>query len=161
MTTNVDYRLATSADLEELAAMRWDFRLEEADNLHQYDRAIFMQACVDFLRRELGSRRWAYWIAFNDRQIISHIFVQKMAKVPKPSRLADADGFMTNVYTRPAYRGQGIGSELLGRTITWAKAEDLGTLFVWPSERSIEYYQRAGFQADGEAMALELRPYVL
>ena len=39
--------------------------------------------------------------------------------MPKPERLDDAYGYVTNVYTRSGYRGQGIGSELMERVVAW------------------------------------------
>jgi GNAT superfamily N-acetyltransferase len=157
----IEYRLATQADLEQLAGLRWDFRLEEAPGTPVNDRATFMPACVAFLRQGLSSGTWAYWIALDARLIVAQIFVQRIAKVPKPNRLADAFGYVTNVYTRPAYRNQGIGSQLLAQVIAWAGEQDLENLVVWPSERSIPFYARAGFRGGSEAMELEVRPYVL
>ena len=83
-----------------------------------------------------------------------------VVKMPKPNRLHDTFGYVTNVYTRPAYRNQGIGSELMRHVIEWAGGLDMENLLVWPSERSIPFYERAGFSADEEAMALNLRDYI-
>jgi GNAT superfamily N-acetyltransferase len=157
----IEYRIAIEADLEQLAAMRWDFRLEESPGTPVHDRATFMMACVAFLTQGLASGAWAYWIARDAGLIVAQIFVQRIAKVPKPNRLDDTFGYVTNVYTRPAYRNQGIGSQLLGHVIAWADEQELENLVVWPSERSIPFYTRAGFRGGSEALELEVRPYVL
>jgi GNAT superfamily N-acetyltransferase len=157
----IEYRVATEADVDVLAQMRWDFRMEETDGQAANDKPTFLTACTDFLRQGLLNGDWTYWVAAVDGQIVSHIFVQRITKVPKPNRLKDADGYVTNVYTRPVYRGQGIGSELLRYVTAWAKEQDLGTLFVWPSERSVSYYERAGFVGYSTLMEYEVRPYVL
>jgi GNAT superfamily N-acetyltransferase len=60
---------------------------------------------------------------------------------------------------KPAYRGRGIGSELLRHVQAWAKAQDLEFLIVWPSEASESYYARAGFTPT-EAVVYAVRPYV-
>ena len=158
MTT---YRAAAEADLDELAQMRWDFRLEEAPGATRHDQATFLKACVAFLQQGLREGRWTYWVALVDAQIVSHIYVQRVAKVPKPNRLDDALGYVTNVYTRPAYRGRGIGSELMSHVLVWAKAHDLEGLIVWPSEASVGFYERAGFRGSSEMLEYEVRPYVL
>src|SRR5436190_3177196 len=103
------YRMATEIDVDELAQMRWDFRLEEAPGATVHDQASFVQACAVFLWQGLRERRWIYWVAQQDDQIVTHIYIQRVPKVPKPNKLNDALGYVTNVYTRPAYRGQGIG----------------------------------------------------
>jgi GNAT superfamily N-acetyltransferase len=104
---------------------------------------------------------WTYWIAATEGQIVSHIFVCRIDKVPKPNRLQDADGYVTNVYTRPACRGNGIGSALMQRVKAWAQEQELGALFVWPSAASIPFYERAGFAGQSEVMEHHLRSYVV
>jgi GNAT superfamily N-acetyltransferase len=94
-----------------------------------------------------------------DGDIASQVFVQRITKVPKPSKLHDAFGYVSNVYTKPAYRGQGIGSNLLARVKTWAKEQDFEFLIAWPSEASVRFYERAGFGAT-EAVEYSVRPYV-
>lgn len=155
------YRVATEADLDVLAQMRWDFRLEEAPGATVHDQASFVQACAAFLRQGLRERRWTYWVAQQDSQIVSHIYIQRVPKVPKPNRLDDALGYVTNVYTRPAYRGQGIGTQLITHVLQWAREQDLESLIVWPSEPSVGFYERAGFRASSEMLEYEVRPYVL
>ena len=158
MTT---YRMATEADLDELAQMRWDFRLEEAPGATVHDQATFLDACTAFLRQGLAEQRWTYWVAQEDTLIISHIYIQRVPKVPKPNKLDDALGYVTNVYTRPAYRGQGIGTQLMTQVLAWAREQDLESLIVWPSETSIRFYERAGFRGSPDMLEYAVRPYVL
>src|SRR5262249_44992790 len=125
--------MATPADLDQLAVLRWDFRLEEAPGPTVHDQATFLRACVAFLQRGLAAGEWTYWIAVHDGLAVAQIFVQRIAKVPKPNQLDDSFGYVTNVYTRPAYRNQGIGSQLMAHVIAWARAHNLENLVVWPS----------------------------
>lgn len=153
----ISYRMAQEQDLPELARMRWDFRTEEEPAAANLSRDSFVAACVEFLRQGLREGRWVYWVAEREGQIVAHICVQRVAKVPKPSRLQDAWGYVTNVYTRPTYRGQGIGAALLERVKAWAIQEDLELLIVWPSEASVAFYQRAGFTSQNDILECLLR----
>jgi GNAT superfamily N-acetyltransferase len=155
------YRMATEADVDELALMRWDFRLEEAPGATVHDQATFLAACAAFLRRGLTEQRWTYWVAQENTQIVSHIYIQRVPKVPKPNRIDDALGYVTNVYTRPAYRGQGIGTRLMTHVLAWAREYDMESLIVWPSEASVRFYERAGFRGSSEMLEYIVRPYVL
>jgi GNAT superfamily N-acetyltransferase len=155
------YRMAAETDVDELARMRWDFRLEEAPGATRHDQATFLQACTAFLRQGLAEQCWTYWIAQEDAQIVSHIYIQRIPKVPKPNKLDDALGYVTNVYTRPAYRGQGIGTQLMAYVLQWAREQDLESLIVWPSETSIRFYERAGFRGSPDMLEYAVRPYVL
>lgn len=157
----LDYRTATEADAPALAAMRWDFRLEESPVTTANDHATFLRACEAFLIQGLVQGRWTYWVATDDATIVSHIFIQHIPKVPKPNRLDDALGYVTNVYTRPAYRNRGIGTQLMARVLGWAAQQDLESLIVWPSEASVPFYVRAGFQGSTDMLEYLVRPYVL
>ena len=156
----ITYRVATEADIDELARMRWDFRLEEAPGATRHDLTTFLAACTTFLLQGLAERSWIYWIAQEPDQIVSHIYVQRVPKVPKPNRLDEAFGYVTNVYTRPAYRGQGIGGQLLTHVVQWAREQDLESLILWPSATSVSFYQRAGFRGGSEMLEYEVRPYI-
>ena len=154
------YRVAAEADVDGLARMRWDFRLEEAPGATRHDQATFLHACTAFLQQGLAEQRWTYWVAEQDAQIVSHIYIQRVPKVPKPNKL-DALGDVTNVYTRPAYRGQGIGTQLMTHVLGWAREQDLESLIVWPSETSVHFYERAGFRGSPDMLEYVVRPYVL
>ena len=70
----------------------------------------YVDECAAFLRWGIGDGSWVCWVAELEGQIVSHICLRRVRKVPKPNRLHDEIGYVTNVYTRPAYRGRGIGS---------------------------------------------------
>jgi GNAT superfamily N-acetyltransferase len=135
-----------------LAAMRWQWRVEEDGCIPVVDRGAFIGACAEYLRQGILSGQWVCWLALMDGRIVSHICVRRIRKVPKPDRLRDEYGSVTNVYTRPRYRGRGIGSSLLRRVKSWAVEKDLEELIVWPAERSVIFYERAGFVSDNEIM---------
>ena len=153
--TKIIYRLATEADLPTLAALRWAFRTEDEPAPDDVDKVNFLAVCLDFLRQGLETSQWVYWVAEANGEIVSHVFVQRARKVPKPSHLYDVYGYVTNVYTQPAFRARGIGSELMQHVVQWAEAEKLDTLIVWPSEKNGRFYQRLGFRADNDVMELE------
>jgi len=152
------YRLAVESDALELAEMRWRWRTGEDRAPAVVSREDYVDECAAFLRQGLAEGSWVCRVAEMEGQIVSHIFLRRVRKVPKPNRLHDEIGYVTNVYTRPAYRGQGIGSALLARVVQWAKDREMDALFVWPSERAVSFYQRAGFRADNEILECQIRP---
>jgi GNAT superfamily N-acetyltransferase len=156
-----NYRLATTSDASQLAQLRWDFRLEEHPGATRNDHATFISACTKFIQHGIDATSWAIWVAEENASILSHIYVQRIDKVPKPNRLHDYYGYVTNVYTCPQHRGHGIGSTLMQHMLKWAKEQDFENLIVWPSETSVNWYKRAGFVDDVEALTFEIRQYVL
>ena len=112
-----------------------------------------------FLQEGLSSGAHAYWLAVENADIISHVFVQKIPMVPRPCKIHDYFGYITNAYTLPDRRSEGIGAALMAHVIDWAQHEDLELLIVWPSDRAVSFYQRLGFDANNDVLQLVLRPY--
>lgn len=155
----MQYRMATDEDLAQLAELRWDFRSEDGTEQPVVDREEFVEGCTEFLRRGLESGYHTYWIAEHAGEIVSQIFVHRIDLVPRPCKAQDQFGYITNNYTKPTYRNQGIGSELMSRVKRWARDEDLELLIVYPSEEAVTFYERAGFCAENDVMELKLREY--
>ena len=155
------YRLATLAETPTLAEMRCDFRLEESAGQANSEKSEFLQACATFMSDGIRRGDWWFWVAEEDEQLIACICISIVRKIPKPNKFVDGFGYVTNVYTRPAYRNKGIGSRLMNHVIEWGKEMDLENLIVWPSEESVAFYERAGYVPDPELRQIGLRPYVL
>ena len=88
-----------------------------------------------------------------------YVFVHKIDLVPRPCKIQDQFGYLTNNYTKPAYRSQGIGSALMNRVVEWAKDEDFELLIVYPSDEAVTFYERVGFKLENDVMELRLREY--
>lgn len=152
------YRLATATDCPPLAELRWQWRAVEDGEPASVSHEQFVAECAAFFAQGLAAGNWAYWLAEDDGVIASHVCVQIIQRVPSPNNPHPIMGYVTNVYTRPAYRNQGVASQLMQHVLRWANEQRLSELFVWPSERSVPFYLRAGFSADNDVLELELRP---
>jgi GNAT superfamily N-acetyltransferase len=153
----MNYRMAREPDLPHLSRMRWDFMREGSETTPVASQEAFERYCTQFLAQALASGQWTYWIAEHADEIVAHVFVHLIRPVPRPDRLEDRYGYVTNVYTRPPYRSRGIGTALMQRMIAWAQAREVALLIVSPSERSIPFYQRLGFSEQTEFMELKFR----
>ena len=151
------YRIAHEKDFLQLARMRWDFRQESGEEKAAAGFERFIEICVAFLQKQ--SENYVYWIAEIDGEIVSHIFVNSVSLVPRPCRLDDSFGYLTNTYTKPEFRGKGIGAKLLSEVIEWGKQMDFELLLVYPSDESVNFYRRSGFKDDREVMKIVLRDY--
>jgi GNAT superfamily N-acetyltransferase len=152
----MDYRLAAVEDIPALAEMRWERDPSQSTSINK---AEFMQVCQRFLEEAFASERWYIWVAAEGDELISHIYVQFIEKVPRLASFHPCFGYVTNVFTRPAWRGQGVGGKLMETVISWTREEGLEMLVVWPSQESIEFYQRSGFTNQTEMMELHLHDY--
>lgn len=153
------YRTADESDVVTLAEMRWEFQIEDNDYPPIVSKTEFVEVCSDFLRQGLIQKNWVYWIAVLEREIVSHIFVQRVRGIPRPFWLNNAYGYVSNVYTKPVYRRQGIGSQLMQQVLNWAKHQEIDVLIVSISEESVTFYERAGFTAKNEWMECLVKNY--
>ena len=152
----MNYRLATPADFDQLAQLRWDFRTEYNPEPPPVAWEDFCAVMREFLERAFASSLWTVWVAAAAGQVISQVFIQRIEKVPRPVRVQPAFGYVTNVFTRPAYRNQGVGAELMRRVQGWAKEQGLEMLVLWPSKKAVPFYRRAGFEHPTDAMEMPL-----
>lgn len=152
------YRQATESDYFQLVKLRWDFKLEGGE-VPEMPQPQFYRLFLHQLQLNIERGNWTYWVAEENGVIVSQVFLYEIENIPRPARFDDRFGYITNVYTQPAYRGQGVGINLMQHVIAYARQRDLELLLVWPSETSTNFYQRAGFQDADDVMRLQLRNY--
>ncbi|MWC30538.1 GNAT family N-acetyltransferase [Paenibacillus sp. MMS18-CY102] len=145
-------RLATLEDVAQLVQMRWDFTAEERkESAVTFEQ--FEKVCKEFLVKAIRSGDWFIWVAEIDGALVSHMYLQLIHKVPRPGQSPDPYfGYVTNVYTRPAYRNQGIGSTIHAALEQWSKEHAVEFIILWPSKDSVKFYARNGFSRCEEAM---------
>jgi len=148
-------RRAREEDITVLTKMRYEFTLEHQPEVQdEYD--LFATECRAFLEEAINSERWHIWVAELNGIIASHIYIQLIDKVPRPGRITYPFAYMTNVYTDPEYRSQGIGSQLLKTIQEWAAANQFEFIIVWPSDESRGFYARHGYRLCKDPMELHL-----
>ncbi|MFT9497625.1 GNAT family N-acetyltransferase [Anaerosolibacter sp.] len=150
------FRLANEKDIDKLAQLRWEHEYEVEKESFKVSKDDFMKECAAFLKDGLQTGNWVYWIAEENNKIVANIYVHRIRKVPKPQKLFNEIGYVTNVHTRIEYRNQGIGEQLLKKVKEWAIENNIESLFVWPSEKAVSFYERQGFKAENDIMELEL-----
>ncbi|MBA3825397.1 MAG: GNAT family N-acetyltransferase [Ktedonobacterales bacterium] len=146
-------RQATIDDATALAQLRWDFSSPAQQAAQPFD--AFREPFRDYLV-EAFARGWVIWVAEAGERLIGNIYIQIVAKLPRPGRFDHRWGYVTNVYVVPERRDARIGAALMARVQEWARAEDLEYLLLWPSERAASFYQRTGFVPDQRALIWEL-----
>ena len=87
--------------------------------------------------------------------IVGQVWLNTIHKVPNPIAELERHGYLSNLYVKPAERG-GIGTQLVGAVVAWARASDIDRVVLWPSTRSVTLYLRFGFTHGGDVMELSL-----
>ena len=148
MMSELVIRLAARADIEALVEMRLAFTFEDPETSETMGRSEFEAECSGFLAEAISSGRWQIWVAELGSQIVAHVYVALIDKVPRPVRENAKIAYLTNVYTRPELRGRGIGAQLIRRAQAAAREARVELMIVWPAEESIDFFKREGFAPD-------------
>jgi GNAT superfamily N-acetyltransferase len=150
----MNIRLAEVKDIKQLTRMRWDFTIEydESKKIEQTPFNDFEKECQSFLENALNSGQWFIWVAEENGEIVSHIYIELIHKVPRPGRVTFPFAYMTNVYTIKEFRNKGIGSLLLSTINEWTIEKRYEFIIVWPSDDSINYYKKNGYNHCTEPM---------
>ncbi len=149
------YRQATEKDIPMLSEMRWEHEGEEEGHF-EISKEDFISECSLFLINGLRNGSWVYWIAEDDNSVVANIYINRIRKVPKPQKLFAEIGYVTNVHTKVEVRNNGIGTKLLEKVRQWASDNKIELLFIWPSQKSLSFYERQGFSIHNEIMELKL-----
>ena len=154
---NLEHRMATRADLPQIADLRWRLRV---DDQPLSDRGAYDRFVTDFIRicaEEWRPGEMVHWIAANGEHVLAVMSIAIVRKLPSPENLRGRWGYISNSYVLPEARDAGVGRQLLTAIEAWARAEDLELLLVWPSERAYPFYERAGFRRYPDPLVLRLR----
>lgn len=148
--------LAALANVAELARLRWQLYTEVAGPVREQSDA-YVDRFSDFARKALADERWRVWIAEDGGRLVGALWRFTVPRVPQPGRGEPQPiAYVTNVYVEPDHRDAGLGGRLLDRAIQASRAEGFSLAMVWPSDRSMTFYGRAGFERGGDPMVLDL-----
>jgi GNAT superfamily N-acetyltransferase len=81
-----------------------------------------------------------------------------MPSQPRPGSLGRGEvPYILSMYTEPAYRRQGVASELVRAMVDWSRRRGFARVLLHASRFGRPVYERLGFEASSE-MRLELIP---
>ena len=146
----IDIRIAGSADVDSLIALRTSSSEERRGvgpdpSFGDRFRAWFATE----------SSQRTFWLASHGDEPIGMANLLSFERMPGPGIDAGRWGYLGNMYVRADHRDRGVGGLLLDALIAHAEAAGLERVVLSPTERSIPFYRRAGFDP---ADQLLLRP---
>jgi GNAT superfamily N-acetyltransferase len=138
--TDAVIRRAGEADLAAIARLRRELTVEQDGDRGDPE---FEERFAAWWARE--SSRRIMWLAEAGGRPVGAMNLAVFERMPSPGRPPARWGYLGNAFVAAAYRNQGIGGQLLGAVLGYAREHHFVRVVLSPSERSIPFYQRAGF----------------
>ncbi|MGE6106302.1 GNAT family N-acetyltransferase [Aeromonas sobria] len=140
----VRLRMALFGELGELDDPR------ASDALWQATQSYFSAAQAD------GSAR--SWLVEIDGEAVACATLALFVRPPYPGNLAGREGYLLNLYTRPAWRKRGMAWALLDAMVTHAREQRLGKLWLHASDQGRLLYEQFGFAGNPACLECSLAP---
>ena len=138
-------------DAELLTEMRLEMRRERENAVCRISEADFYRRNLEFFRTGIADGSFISLIVWDGDRAAACSGLSLQAHPPTYENPTGKQGYITNMYTRPEWRRQGIAKMLVERLIETAKREGCAQLFLNASPMGRSVYVRCGFRpVDGE-----------
>ncbi len=150
-------RLATKEDIPQLIELRIEFLKEVQvdapndmmDEYHEHLNKYFL--------KHMNNETFLAWLAEDETKTI--IATSGLAIIEKPPQLWNLTGketYIMNMFTKPEWRKQGIGSALLEKMLEESKARDISQVYLYATPIGRALYEKYGFKQSEHSMFLRL-----
>lgn len=113
-------------------------------------------ALWDYYIRHMADGTFVAWVAVDGGEIVATSGMSFVEKPPYYGCPSGRLGLLSSMYTRPAYRRQGIARHLLEQVVREAREYGCGTVQVTASDQGVLLYTDFGFRKNGNFMAYPL-----
>jgi GNAT superfamily N-acetyltransferase len=150
------FRLATPADIDQLAVLRFLMQKDVNGLVDQDGNAKYLDEVKAYLLRALLAGSYFSAVAEVEGSLVAANGAVLYEKPPSLTAQSGIVGYITNVYTRPEWRGRGIGTELMKLLVQEARVRGACKLHLGTTSAGKGVYERVGFKPPNYE-ALELR----
>ncbi|WP_026908337.1 GNAT family N-acetyltransferase [Paucisalibacillus globulus] len=148
----MNYRKATLGDMNELIELRKRQLVDEGIKPSiEIDEEL-----NNFFVNKLSDGSLIQWLVEENEEIIACGAVILYEFPPTYTNKSGKKAYITNMYTKENYRGQGIATSILKRLV--AEVETLGVSKIWlgASKMGRPVYKKFGFQETDEWLELNI-----
>jgi ribosomal protein S18 acetylase RimI-like enzyme len=142
----ISYRQATLDDLPALALLRWETEIERhPERASEMTREEYSAAYAAETADEMARGHHQAWLAEVAGEPVACVLLVWWVAPPNPGARRRRRGYVSSVYTRPAFRRQGIARQLMTLLIESAREQHMDRLILWSSEMGRPLYESLGF----------------
>ena len=152
-----EIRKATEKDVETLTAMRLEMRRERETASLTVPEEEFERITREYFRKVLASEDFVSYIAWAGEEAAACSGMSIHLHAPSYGNLSGKTGYIFNMYTRSAYRRQGLAVKLLAALQQYAEEKGCSKLGLNASPAGKNVYLKYGFAEVGGEMEMELK----
>ena len=148
----MNYRLAIKEDIPLLIELRKRQLIDEGQNSD----VNMDQELVKFFNNHFADNTLVEWVAEEDGKIVGTAAILLFEFPPAFTNPSGIKGYITNMYTAPEYRGQGLASELLKKVLDEARSRSVKNILLAASDMGKPVYKKVGFEEAGDWMKMNI-----
>ncbi len=135
------YRKATKDDIEKIVDLRIKLLVEEGKT----NPIDIWEEIRNYFETELD-HTVVVMIAEDNQKAVATSSVIFQKYPPAFNNTQGMRAYVTNVYTEPNYRRQGINTKLLDKLVEEVKKRGISYIWLWSTEQGTPLYKKYGFQ---------------
>jgi len=147
----IEFRLATIEDVDALAIMRVRFLCERHD-MPPEERELLRLNNAGYFAESLRDGSFLAWLAVEDGAIVATSGLTVYRLPPNGTNPSGITGYVSNMYTLPERRRQGLANRLFSMTMEAARARGCGKIVLYATRMGKPIYEKYGFEADEKGM---------
>ncbi|MDR1737038.1 MAG: GNAT family N-acetyltransferase [Oscillospiraceae bacterium] len=148
----IEYRKAAINDAQCLVQYRKQQLIDEGEVFDKdIDNELF-----DYFVSSISDSSLSSWLATDGQKIVATSGICFYRLPPTSYNPSGKNAYITNMYTLPEYRRQGIGSQLLQLVISEARLLNYKVIRLHASDEGKSIYSKAGFKDTGGYMTLRV-----
>jgi len=148
----ITYRMATPDDLELLTQTRVTFFADVHPEVTDAEKADIYAFTRAYFEETLQDGSYIAFLAFDGDRLIATSGVNFYRTPPNPKNTTGKTAYVSNIYTRPEYRGQGIATRLFAMAAAEAQRHGCGKAVLHATDIGRPLYEKYGFYSPSSAM---------
>lgn len=153
---SVEIRQACSEDVEVLVQLRLEMRRERENCQLSIPEKDFEELLRKYFSEAVKNGSFVSFVAWENGVPAGCSGLSVVALPPAYGDLSGKKGYITNMYTRKEFRGQGIARQLLDRLKLFAIGAGCSTLALNASDAGYPVYKKYGFEDVSGEMKLKI-----
>ena len=141
----IEYRKATTNDINDLAKIRCIFLAEQHDNYPKAESEMLETANKAYFEANLADDSFIAWVAVAGDKIVGTSGLSFYHVPPNNSSPDGRVAYIMNMYTFPEYRKQGIAATLFNRIVEEAKIRGYKKIVLNATDMGKSLYEKYGF----------------